>query len=515
MKPECLEKYIESIYSWSRGKTFSEDEAEDLSQEILYQAVLGLPKLRDESRFEPWLWGVASNCTKAFRRKRGKERALYLYNVPEEELAEIEMPEQDEELYGNLREKIAMLSKSYRDVIMLYYYDGLSTKEIAEKLAIPEGTVTWRLSEARKKLKKECQNMEESALNPIELRIDIYGSGEYGDRNPFPFVYINSALSQNILWQCYEQALGVEELSKICGVPSYYIEDTIKTLLDRNALIEVNKGKYRTDFIIWNDKHGDYCEKNGEKVLEAVKGELVTVLSAFLDKAEEIPFDRSGRSKEEIKHLLGILAFEHIEEKYGKLEYPPIPVNYDGYRWRYIASNESTDRRIAISRQICRPINDGVPYKHVVYWRSGFGERNMMYQSEIRACWSLLEPGVACEKDWMTMALQRGFVERKGDGRFAVTVPVFSREQKEIFDSLVEGILGNIAGKYIDCVEKFVKGYQSLFPMHLIDDAKRMCKGMVLSLYEVVSGLLVEEGILVTPEKDWICDVLIRDLPTT
>ena len=33
-------------------------------------------------------------------------------------LAEIELPEQDEELYGNLLKKIAMLSKSYRDVII-------------------------------------------------------------------------------------------------------------------------------------------------------------------------------------------------------------------------------------------------------------------------------------------------------------------------------------------------------------------------------------------------------------
>ena len=163
MKPECLEKYVEIIYSWSRGKTFSEDEAEDLSQEILYQAVLGLPKLKDESRFEPWLWGLASNCAKAFRRKKGKERALYLYNVSEDEITEAEMPDEDEELYGDLREKISMLSKSYRDVIMMYYYDGLSTKEISQILTIPEGTVTWRLSEARRKLKKECQNMEESA----------------------------------------------------------------------------------------------------------------------------------------------------------------------------------------------------------------------------------------------------------------------------------------------------------------------------------------------------------------
>lgn len=511
MKPECLEKYVEIIYSWSRGKTFSEDEAEDLSQEILYQAVLGLPKLKDESRFEPWLWGLASNCAKAFRRKKGKERARYLYNVSEDEITEAEMPDEDEELYGDLREKISMLSKSYRDVIMMYYYDGLSTKEISQILTIPEGTVTWRLSEARRKLKKECQNMEESALRPVELHLDIYGSGEYGERNPFPYVYINSALEQNILWQCYEQALDVEELSKICGVPSYYIEDTVKNLLERNALIEVKKGKYRTDFIIWTDKHGDYCEKYGAMSLEPINEELMSALQEFYKGAERLSFYHAGRCNEELKHLLGVMAFDTIEEKYGKLEYPEIPINYDGYRWRYIASNENTDKRLFIGRQVCRPFADGVPYKHLVYWRTGFAGRNIMYQSEIRACWSLLEPDIPCEKDWMTLALQRGFIERKGEGDFKVTVPVFTKEQKDAFDSLVDETLGKVALKYVECVRMFVKGYQSLFPKHLEDDVKRMCKGMVLSLYEVVSTLAIKKGILTEPKTEWICDVLIRN----
>ncbi len=77
-----------------------------------------------------------------------------------------EYEDNDEELCGFLRKKIAMLSAIYRDIIILYYYDSLSTKQISERLGIPEGTVTWRLSEARKKLKKECSNMNETALKP-------------------------------------------------------------------------------------------------------------------------------------------------------------------------------------------------------------------------------------------------------------------------------------------------------------------------------------------------------------
>ena len=338
MQPEILENYLEKIYAWARFRTFSEEEAEDLAQEITYQAILGLPRLRDESRFEPWLWGVASNCAKAFSRQKGKERALFLYNLPEMEMIEEQIPEEEEELYGNLRGKIAMLSKSYREVIMLYYYDGLSTKQIAEKLELAEGTVTWRLSQARKRLEKECQNMEESALRPIEMRVDIYGSGEYGGMIPFPSEFLKDALAKNILWQCYEKARRVEEIAKICGVPAFYVEDRVKDLLERNALTEVANGKYRTDFIIWTDKQGEYCKANGKKALEPIRKDLMEALKSFFERAEVMPFESAGRTKEELRYLLGAMVFDLIELKRRILEYPQSPINYDGYRWRYLGN---------------------------------------------------------------------------------------------------------------------------------------------------------------------------------
>ena len=99
MQAEMLENYLERICVWARGRTFSEEEAEELAQEIIYQAVAGLARLRDESRFEPWLWGVASNCAKAFRRRKGKERALFLYDVPENLLTEAEIRKRLDEGY--------------------------------------------------------------------------------------------------------------------------------------------------------------------------------------------------------------------------------------------------------------------------------------------------------------------------------------------------------------------------------------------------------------------------------
>lgn len=52
MESKILENYVERIYGWAVRHTFSDDEADELSQEILLTALKQLPKLRDESRFE-------------------------------------------------------------------------------------------------------------------------------------------------------------------------------------------------------------------------------------------------------------------------------------------------------------------------------------------------------------------------------------------------------------------------------------------------------------------------------
>lgn len=296
MNYDIIENYIEKIYGYAINHTYSREEADELSQEILFTVVRELPKLKDDSKFEPWIWGIARNITKSFRRNMGKQRTMYSYDVLNNISYEDSIHDCEEEIYDFLRTKIAMLSSIYRNIIILYYYDGLSTKQISQKLKVPEGTVTWRLSEARRKLKKECDEMKETALRPVTMELDIYGSGNYnGETIPFPTVYIEDALSQNILYYCYEQSNSVEELAKAYGVPAYYIEERIENLLKREAIIEVSKGKYQTDFIIWTDKYGIYCEENAEKVLMPIMDDLISDLNHIAEEAAKIDFYKAEK----------------------------------------------------------------------------------------------------------------------------------------------------------------------------------------------------------------------------
>ena len=59
-------------------------------------------------------------------------------------------------------------------------------------------------------------------------------------------------------------------------------------------------------------------------------------------------------------------------------------------------------------------------------------------------------------------------------------------------------------------MRQFVKGYRKLFPEHLQDDMKRVCRSLIFSFYEVAAKLAVKEGIMAEPNPEWICDVLIE-----
>lgn len=513
MNADIIERYIEKVYGYAVNHTFSREEADELSQEILFTVVQELPKLKDNSKFEPWLWGIANNITKTFRRYMGKQRTVYSYNTLENLSYEDKPGDESEELYDVLRTKIAMLSETYRSIIILYYYDSLSTKQISERLHIPEGTVTWRLSEARKKLKKECTEMNETALKPEKLMIRINGDGNYKDPiSPFPYVYINDALSQNILYYCYETPKTVEELAKLCGVPAYYIEDRLGNLMKREAMSEVSKGKYRTDFIIYSEKTRKYDEK-AKDIFDPIVDGFISSIKDLADSTENLVIYTAGKPKEELIYLYGMMAMEHLSEKYNPIKWVERPVRYDGCRWSYHAHlmNGNQNRIRGLGREESSNLGSRGTYKHISYHFGGFSYREMMFDNEVNICEDILLGRKINDTNSAASAIAKGFISKKESGKLFVTVPAFTKDKKQQFDLLVDKAFQSSIGEYSAAVRRYVNGYQKLFPEHLKDEVARACNYMFLTLYAThICDIAKVRGLLVSPPEGSICDVLIQ-----
>lgn len=126
------------------------EEAEDVVQEALLHAYLGLTQLRDPERFGGWLGAIVLNIARMTLRRRGAyQRALARAG------AETRRGFDDVDTVDRVRESIALLPSREREVVALHYVDGLSCEEVGALLGVSPGAVRVRLHRARARLRNE------------------------------------------------------------------------------------------------------------------------------------------------------------------------------------------------------------------------------------------------------------------------------------------------------------------------------------------------------------------------
>jgi uncharacterized protein len=146
------------------------DDAEDLVQEALLRAYLGLSQLRDPERFGAWLCGIAVNLAKMRLRRRARETRLLSEPASDGGLEE-------SEILGLVRDAVEVLPPGQRDVVVMHYVDGLSCDEIAALLDSTPGAVRVRLHRARQQLRAQLAALAptpatKEAVEMIEMKLE-------------------------------------------------------------------------------------------------------------------------------------------------------------------------------------------------------------------------------------------------------------------------------------------------------------------------------------------------------
>jgi RNA polymerase sigma factor (sigma-70 family) len=135
------------------------NDAEDVVQEALIRAFLGLSRLREPDRFDGWLMAVAVNVAKMWLRSRAASQARAV-------AAAVGGPPHAEErgMLDAVREALEVLPAGQRDVVLMHYIDDLSCREIADVLGTTTAAVRVRLHRARTELRREL-----APLAPVPL----------------------------------------------------------------------------------------------------------------------------------------------------------------------------------------------------------------------------------------------------------------------------------------------------------------------------------------------------------
>ena len=130
-------------------------EADDIAQDALVRAYVASGSFLGLSKFNTWLFRIAYNCYLDYRKKAAIE------TVPVDSKQVLDMPSGDEPdrsfRYQQLYQALEQLQEKEKVVIVLYYFEDLSIKEIASILQIPVGTVKYHLSNGRNHLRNFLQ----------------------------------------------------------------------------------------------------------------------------------------------------------------------------------------------------------------------------------------------------------------------------------------------------------------------------------------------------------------------
>jgi RNA polymerase sigma factor (sigma-70 family) len=160
-----IDRYRPNAFKLARRILGDAVDAEDVIQEALIQAFLGLDSLRAPDRFGPWLLGIVVNQSRMRLRARRDWHSAEDWHggrVPEDFTAADLQPSPEaiyeaRELQSIVLAAIAALSADQAQAVRLHYVDGLTLGEIGRLIGVPGGAIKVRLHRARVRLRLQLE----------------------------------------------------------------------------------------------------------------------------------------------------------------------------------------------------------------------------------------------------------------------------------------------------------------------------------------------------------------------
>lgn len=165
-----VKTYRPRVYALALHMTGSASDADDVTQETFLQAYRRMDRFEGRSQFFTWLYRIALNQALSARRstrtrsKRFEDARLdaaLAVDGEDDPRKTLEL----REAYGLLLEALDALSPTLQSTVVLIALQGLSYREAAVVLNTEEGTIAWRVHEARRKLGEHIARLERPARN--------------------------------------------------------------------------------------------------------------------------------------------------------------------------------------------------------------------------------------------------------------------------------------------------------------------------------------------------------------
>ena len=148
---QIIDRYQDTVYGLALARTGNRADADDVFQEVFLAYCQCGKVFRDEGHRKAWLLRTTINQSRRVTSSSWRQKTVPL---SEREDAPVQFREPEE---NRVWEALQSLAEDYRLPIYLFYFQELSTQEIAKILAIRPGAVRMRLTRGREQLREKLK----------------------------------------------------------------------------------------------------------------------------------------------------------------------------------------------------------------------------------------------------------------------------------------------------------------------------------------------------------------------
>ncbi len=184
---EIIDRWERPLASFAWRYVQNETDTQDLVQETFVKVYKNKDRFRPDTKLSAWLFTTLANQCRNFSRWKRRHPTVALYNSREETsdpLTTVTLDPADlsptpdtsaetNDLIDHLKEAIDKLPHDLKTTLLLYQYEGMSYKEIAEVVGCSPKGVETHLYRTRKQLKKllKSKSMEAGGLAPLASKV--------------------------------------------------------------------------------------------------------------------------------------------------------------------------------------------------------------------------------------------------------------------------------------------------------------------------------------------------------
>ena len=150
-----LDTYGQAVYTLIVRMVYSEEDAEELTQDVFMKAFEHLDSFYGESSFSTWVYRIAYNTAVSYLRKKKSVETVIdeaFWNTVSETEVDEALDDDSEERVEQLQLALTQLSADERALVTLFYEEERPVQEVAEVLGLSVSNVKVKLHRVRKKL---------------------------------------------------------------------------------------------------------------------------------------------------------------------------------------------------------------------------------------------------------------------------------------------------------------------------------------------------------------------------